>query len=194
MDLLMECASSFQKLMDYEYKFTLGRKGKLTEIRLGFSDTDFHHLVGLHKLKDIDIARSNRSTIFRRILNGHITYNTLTKSRFFSEIQSRLHSFPNLESLLDGDQLVFRYNKKLYPYSSIESEFLLKMGDGILLGITFLFLDRSEQQVYFCRSFFPMERRDYTEGQMQYSLLKKEKYNLKSKQSLIQYDRLSPKK
>lgn len=43
-------------------------------------------------------------------------------------------------------------------------------------------------------SFFPMERRDYTEGQMQYSLLKKEKYNLKSKQSLIQYDRLSPKK
>lgn len=194
MDILMQCASSFQKLMDYEYKFTLGRKGKLTEIRLGFSETDFHHLIGLHKLKDIDIARSNRSTIFHRILDGRITYNTLTKSRFLPDIESRLYSFPNLESLLDGDQLVFRYNKKLYPYSSIESEFLLKMGDGIILGITFLFLDRSEQQIYFCRSFFPMERRDYTKGQMQYTLLKKEKISLNTKQTLIQYDRLSPKK
>ncbi len=77
MDILMQCASGFQKLMDYEYKFTLGRKGKLTEIRLGFSDTDFHHLIGLHKLKDIDIARSNRSTIFHRILDGRITYAAL---------------------------------------------------------------------------------------------------------------------
>lgn len=193
MDLLTICAYNFQKLMAYEYRFTLGRKGQLTEIALRFSDSDFHHLAGLHKLKDTGIARANRSTVFQQILNGRITYNTVTKSLFLPKIQSRLDSLPHLESLLDGNQIVFRYNKKIYPYSAIESEFLLKMGDGIILGITFLFLDQSEQGVYFCRSFFPMEGTDYTKGQMQYTLLKKEKCNLKTGQTLVLYDRLTKK-
>lgn len=171
--------------MNYEYRFILGRKGKLTEIVLRFSNTDFHHLAGLHKLKDIAIARANRSTVFRQILEGRITYETLAKSQFLSQVQSRLNSLPHLESLLDGNQIVFRYNKKIYPYSMIESEYLLKLGDGTILNITFLFLSQSEQEIYFCRSFFPMERIDYTKGQMQYTLLKKEKCNLKTGQIIV---------
>lgn len=46
MDLLLKCAASFEKLIDFQYCFTLGRKGKRKEIVLGFSETDFHHLVG----------------------------------------------------------------------------------------------------------------------------------------------------
>ena len=197
MDLLMKCASGFQELMRYEYRFTLGRKGTLKEITLRFSAIDFHHLAGLHKLKDTNIARANRSAVFQQILNGHITYDTIKKSQFLPEIQSRLDALPNLESLLDEDQLVFRYNKKIYPHSFIESEFLIKMGAGTVLGIAFLFLDciEPERNIYFCRSFFPLERTDYTKGQMQYTLLKKEKHNLETKQTLVQYDRITyPKK
>lgn len=194
MDLLMECASVFRNLMDYQYRFTLGRKGRLKEITLGFSETDFHHLVGLHKLKDTEIARANRSMVFRDILARRITYDTIAKSAFIEEILSRLEAFPNLEALLDHDQLVFRYNKKIYPYSAIESEFLLKMGDRTILDITFLFLDKAEHGIYYCRSFFPMERTDYTKGQMQYTLLKKEKINTRTGAVTIQYDRLTPKK
>lgn len=51
---------------------------------------DFHHLVGLYKLKDIDTARANRSFVFRDILAGHITYDTLIKSVFIDEILSRI--------------------------------------------------------------------------------------------------------
>lgn len=189
----MKCAAAFRKLMDFQYCFTLGRKGQLKEIVLGFSETDFHHLVGLHKLKDIDIARGNRSIVFGNILAGRITYDNLIKSVFIDEIISRLRTFPKLEALLDNDQLVFRYNKKIYPYSAIESEFLLKMGDGTILDISFLFLDKSEQGVYFCRSFFPMERIDYAKEQMQYTLLKKEKCNLVTGRKELLYDRLTPK-
>ena len=78
-------------------------------------------------------------------------------------------------------------------FSTIESEFLLKMGDGTIPDISFLFLDKSDQEVFFCRSFFPMDRIDYTRGQMQYALLKKEKRNLITGQIELQYDRLSPK-
>lgn len=47
MDLLKECALSFQKLLEYEYHFVIGRKGQLREFRLGFDRADFHHLYKL---------------------------------------------------------------------------------------------------------------------------------------------------
>lgn len=193
MDLLMECASVFKNLINYQYRFTLGRKEKLKEITLGFSETDFHHLVGLHKLKDTKIARANRSTVFNDILAGRVTYSEIAKSCFIEGIFSRLQAFPNLEALLDHNQLVFRYSKKVYPYSAIEGKFLLKMGDGTILDITFLFLDTAEQGLYYCRSFFPMERTDYTKTQMQYALLKKEKIDTRTGEVIVQYDRLTPK-
>lgn len=191
MDLLMECAAAFHHLMNYQYRFVLGRKGKKKEITLGFSETDFHHLVGLHKLKDIEVARQSRSIVFRDILNGRITYQTLLKSEFFNSIQSRIQTFPDIEKMLDQEQIIFRYNKKIYPYSAIESEFLVKIGEGIALNIAFLFLDKVNQGLYYCRSFFPMEKTDYSKGQMQYTLLKKEKYELSTGGNNILYDRFS---
>ena len=193
MDLLQKSAAVFERLIGYQYQFTLGRKGKLKEIILGFGETDFHHLAGFHKLRDISIARENRQAVFRDILAGHITYQTIEKSIFVSESLSRLEAFQFIEDLLDGEQLVFRFNKKVLPYSSIDGEFLLKMGDGILLNISFLFIDKEDCGNYFCRSFFPMERTDYTKNQMQYTLLKKEKIHLGSGKIIIQYDRLTPK-
>lgn len=193
MDILLQCAQVFSRLLDYQYCFTLGRKGKLKEIVLGFGETDFHHLVGLHKLKDINISRDNRQTVFRDILEGRITYPTIEKSAFVEESRIRLEAFQFIEKMLDGDQLIFRFNKKVLPYSAIEGDFLLKMGDGIALNISFLFIDKSDCDVYFCRSFFPMERIDYSKSQMQYALLKKEKKNLLTRETVVQYDRLTPK-
>ena len=51
MDKLQLCAKAFQKLLEYEYHFIIGRKGKLREFYLNFDKADFHHLSGLHKLK-----------------------------------------------------------------------------------------------------------------------------------------------
>ena len=177
MDLLTQCAVNYQTLLNYEYRFTLGRKRKLIELVLRFSESDFHHLAGLHKLKDLHIARANRSTVFQQILLGKITYHTIIKSQFFPEIQDRISALPHLETLLDNDHLIFRYHKNVFPQSSIKSEFILKMGNGTTLDIAFLFLDRSEQGVYFCRSFFPMGKTDYSKGQMRYTLLHKEKHH-----------------
>ena len=190
MDKLLECASAFKSLMGCQYTFTLGRKGQLKQIILGFSATDFHHLLGLHKLKDISIARANRDYVFRDILSGRITYHTLKKSIYLHHIQNRIDIFPTLESLLDSNQLIFRYNHKRYPHSAIEGDFLLKMVDGITLNIAFLFLDEAEQGLYFCRSFFPFDKTDYTKGQAQFTLLRKEKLCLSSGEITLQYNRL----
>ena len=193
MDLLQQCAFVFDRLTEYQYRFTLGRKGKRKEIVLGFGETDFHHLVGLHKLKDINIARENRQAVFRKILAGQITYQTIEKSAYVGESSLRLESFQFIEELLDSKQLVFRFNKKAAPFSAIDGDFLLKMGDGAALRLSFLFIDQDDCGVYFCRSFFPMERTDYSKNQMQYTLLKKEKINLDTGEMIVQYDHLTPK-
>lgn len=103
----MKCAYNYQKLMAYEYRFTLGRKGKLTEIVLRFSNTDFHHLAGLHKLKDTGIARANRDAVFQQILDGRITYDTIIKSQFLPEF------FPNGKNrLYKGTDAVHTHEKR----------------------------------------------------------------------------------
>lgn len=59
-DILQECAKNFQKLFSIQYNIIIGRKMKNINIVLGFQEVDFHHLIGLHKLKDLRIARANR--------------------------------------------------------------------------------------------------------------------------------------
>lgn len=61
MDLLQECASAFDRLLPCEYHFTIGRKGKLLTFTLNFDMADFHHLAGLHKLKDNVIFLTGKS-------------------------------------------------------------------------------------------------------------------------------------
>lgn len=66
MDLLQECANAFQRLLVYEYHFIIGRKGQKREFKLSFQESDFHHLAGLHKLKDIaQIQQGMREKIYQ---------------------------------------------------------------------------------------------------------------------------------
>lgn len=107
MDKLYECAAAYQQLLDVTYKVVLGWKGQLTELSICFNPVYFHHLIGLHKLVDLRIARENRAKVFQNILNGKITYDSISQSRYFHMIQRRFISFSNLEMLLDQSCLYF---------------------------------------------------------------------------------------
>ena len=58
MDKLQKCAKAFEKLLEIQYRIIIGRKGKTVELVIGFSKLDFHHLMGLGKLKDLRITKS----------------------------------------------------------------------------------------------------------------------------------------
>ena len=68
MDRLQRCAKAFEQLLKIQYRIVIGRKGKTTELVIGFSKLDFHHLMGLGKLKDLRIAKRNRGLVFDEIL------------------------------------------------------------------------------------------------------------------------------
>ncbi len=49
-DLLLQCARNYEKLLDVAYNFTIARKGVVREFTLTFKKMDFHHIAGLHKV------------------------------------------------------------------------------------------------------------------------------------------------
>lgn len=69
MDLIQKSAYAFQLLLKYEYYFVIGRKGVIREFYLTFEKSDFHHLLGLHKLRDIaQIQQGMREKIYDKII------------------------------------------------------------------------------------------------------------------------------
>ena len=74
MDLLQQCAQEFERLLEIEYHITAGRKGKTVAFTISFARSDFHHLAGLHKLRDnAKIGRGRRESVFLDILEGKLS-------------------------------------------------------------------------------------------------------------------------
>ena len=194
MDLLKECALSFQVLLEYQYHFVIGRKGQLREFRLGFDKADFHHLVGLHKLKDIaQIQQGMREKIFEKILQNDISMDLLKKSSYFDQMKGRIAPLIGLEQFLDDNQMIFRYNERIHKFSVIKADYLLEGNSNLIPSYLFLGVRNKDEKEQMCRTFFRIESKDYTEGQPKYTLLKKEKVHLPTSKVIVQLDKLSQK-
>ena len=194
MDLLKKCALSFHVLLEYEYHFVIGRKGQLREFRLGFDMADFHHLAGLHKLKDIaQIQQGMRERIFEKILSGNISMDLIEKSSYYSQMSGRILPLAGLEQFLDDNQMIFRYNEQVHKFSMIKADYLLEGKANINPSYLFLGARNHDEKEQMCRTFFRIEDKDYTEGQPKYTLLKKEKIHLPTGKILVQFDKLSNK-
>ena len=189
MDLLLECATGFQNLTHYQYSFLIGRKGKTLSFVISFDPTDFHHLAGLHKLKDnARFTTGKRDRIFKDVLDGRLTLADAQKSIFFDQISPRLQPLARLEQFLDSNELVFRYNEKANVFSVIEADYLLE--NTVDDQIAYLFLAKREYgNTHVCRTFFPRTTVDYSKGQPRYTLLRKEKKNLITGETIVQYER-----
>ena len=190
-DKLQRCALAFQKLIDTQYEIIIGRKGRMSKIILNFSETEFVHLAGLHKLVDNEFFRTaSRKKVFDYALDGKIDYDTLTKSENFDFVKERIEYFEFLESMLDSNEIIFKYNSKKQVFSLIKADYLLQSAHNS--RDIYIFIDRLENSdSHFCRSFFPKGDKDYTAGQAKYTLLYKKKTNKITGESEIQYDRLS---
>lgn len=192
MDILRQCAENFNHLLSYHYHIVIGRKGKMREFTITFDPADFHHLAGLHKLRDnIRFQTGKRDDIFRDILAGKLTLQQAARSSFFQDMEVRLKPLAELEAFIDSNELIFRYNAKANVFSAISADYLLQ-NDFEGTPIYLFLAQRTGADTQVCRTFFPKTEKDYTEGQPRYTLIKKEKLNLLTGEIEIQFDRLSP--
>lgn len=190
MDKLQERAISFKKLLDYEYRIILGRRGETTEFVIGFEKTDFPHLIGLHKLTDVLNGNMATERLFDECVRGRISYEKISQSEFFGKLGNRFEYFDKLEQMLDSNEIVFKCNtNRMANFSRIVADFELK---NVLEELIFyLFIEkRDDSEKQYCKSFIQENHIDYTYGQTKMTLLYKEKINIKTGDIEIQYDRL----
>lgn len=189
MDLIYKAAKKFNRLLGIKYEIVLGKKGKTVSFNLLFSKMEFYHLAGFQYLTDIRELKNDRTKLFDRILADSIFRDKLQNSVFFTKIAERIRHLANLESIIDSNKTIFKYNEKERPFSKIKADFLLKnMEESTNL---FLFLACRLETECFCRSFFADDKIDYAENQMSMSLLLKRKVFLQSQKEIILYDSIS---
>lgn len=144
MELLLQCAENYEKLLNIAYRFIIARKGVKREFTLTFQKSDFHHIAGLHKLADArQVLRNTRESIFDKILNGDITQKLIEKSDFYSQMSARLEHLFRLEEILDSEHLIFKYNENVRVYSRIKSDFLIE--GRLESSIVYLFLGSRDE-------------------------------------------------
>ena len=107
---------------------------------------------------------------------------------FIKKIEERVHFLPLLESILDSNDTVFKYNQKANVYSMIDADYLMK--NSMENRNLYLFLSNREADNYYCRSFFPEGKTDYTRNQASWTLLYKKKIDLITHEENILYNRI----
>lgn len=185
---ITDCINAFFPLLSTEYEIILGRKGVAVTLKITFDKKDCFHLMGLQYLKDRPELNRDRGRVFDEITKGDISVNKLESSDFYNKIEERIHFLPLLEDILDSNDTVFKYNKKSNVYSLIDADYLMK--NSMESRNIFLFLSRKIDDTYFCRSFFPENKMDYTRNQASWTLLYKKKINTKTGEEIVLYDRM----
>lgn len=183
---IYDCVDTFFSLLNTEYNVILGRKGKAVTLVVTFDKKDCYHLMGLQYLIDRPELNRDRGKIFDAIRERKITTEQVESSDFYRQIEGRVNFLPLLEQLLDSNETVFKYNSKANAFSMIQADFLMKNNmEGRNL---FLFLSKNKENKYFCRSFFPEDKKDYTKNQTSWTLLFKKKTNIVSREEVILYN------
>ncbi|MBQ8679221.1 MAG: hypothetical protein IJ530_05590 [Treponema sp.] len=187
---ILQAAKAYKKLLDVEYQIVLGKKEKNLSLAINFEEYHFFHLAGLQYLKDLSrVLTESREQIFRRILKGTLQKQLFESSEFYPEIKDRIEYLIYLESLMDSNETIFKYNPALETFSAIQADFLLK--NQVQARNIFIFLsgDKSNGK-YFCRSFFPQTDKDYSLGQTNWTLLYKKKIHKSAQTETVLYDRM----
>lgn len=184
----LDCVTAFLPLLSTEYELILGRKGVSVTLRLTFDKKDCFHLMGLQYLRDRPELNRDRGRVFDEIANGTIKLEQIQTSDFYGKIEKRIHFLPLLENMIDDNRTIFKYNQKANLYSVIEADYLME--NSMESQNLFLFLSQSEGEKFFCRSFFPKERMDYTKNQASWTLLYKKKIDRSTGKEKILYNRM----
>ena len=185
---IYDCVDSFASLLDTEYQLMLGRKGEAVFLKITFDKKDCFHLMGLQYLTDRPELSRDRGKIFDEIKSRVLTKEQIESSDLYEQIADRVDLLPSLEVLFDSNDTIFKYNEKKNSFSMIQADYLMK--NRLVDKNVFIFLAKNKDNTYFCRSFFPETKLDYTRNQASWTLLYKEKIKRSTGQKTVLYDRL----
>ncbi len=150
----------FKGISHFRIKYTLAN-GDVFEFKL--KQTDFPHLIGLHKLVDIPLIGQfndvSNTTVSAKFLiskikkESQLTENIIKKSVYFSSIEQRYHNFSreNLLTLTYTDAIV-NFNASLIG-SKLRGDYIL-FENQKTKGYNYLSVAKDARQKRYVESFF----------------------------------------
>lgn len=194
MNNIIQAAQSFNKLTQIEYEIILGKKNHTVTLIVEFEKYHFYHLAGLQYLKDIHEFDRDRESVFDDFLNNKLNYQNVENSSFYlPPIENRINNLEHLEEIFDSNDTIFKYDpKKNILTSKIQGEYLMK--NNFQNTDIFVFLDKSDNGKYYCRSFFPQSITDFSKNQSRWTVLSKKKRWKKQNIEIILFDYNAEKK
>lgn len=189
MDALKQSAVAFQELMKYEYEIVAGSKKTLIKMVLFFSKEHFMHLIGLHKLTDLQIQRHSKEKLYDMIMNNELTYDYLQKSEFFPEIKERIEFFPLLEKVLDSNELMIKYKKGFTKGTLITATYIIVYEHEDVI-LHYFVDEETDTGRYYGKSFFGRADNKFIKNQQTFKVLKKRKDNNETGVSQILCDKM----
>lgn len=168
---LEESMRTYERLLELDYEITVGKKGVLQVIDLKFEKSNFHHLAGLHYLKDRPMLKRNSDKVFDALVTGKIKIENITNSMYYKSIEPRLEALSSLEDLLDSEFYIYKYNHRKNHFSNIKADYVIKAFTKN--GKTFFFLAKEnhcDNEVRGC-SIFIGDETDYTTSQARLTVL-----------------------
>lgn len=183
MNELLEKFNEYREISNYRIKYVLDN-GEIVEFKL--KQTDFPHLIGLHKLVDIPLIGQfndvSNSTVSAKFLISKIkkeiilTETTVKNSIYFPQIEDRYNNFSK-ENLL-----TLSYTDAIVDFDSTLIGSKLK-GDDILFedrqpqGYNHLSVAKDSNQNRYAESFFYNPTNLYINNQIIVKVSKIEIYN-----------------
>lgn len=177
--------NAFSKLLDIEYEFILGRKNKIISLVVEFQKFHFFHIAGLQHLRDLPRLSISAEEVYNQLESGKISVDYIESSNKYDSIRERIKYLPQMEQIFDSNDTIFKYNPVLQTFSVIEADFLLK--NVVNKTPVFAFLSKGSNEKYFCRSFFPDNKKDYADKQTKWTVLLKKKNRKAENKSTILY-------
>lgn len=153
--MLNQCARNFRKLLDCEVHITFNQSNRCNKICINFVRTDFFHLAGLHKLKDIPMI-GNKIEIFEKVSKSKKYCNKLSKSIYYKDIQTRIELLSNLGTILRGNFEMFPFKINNAAWTKIKADYLIRY---FYKGHQcFLFIKNRNGKYYVCNSIIQDKR------------------------------------
>lgn len=183
MDKIQQCAYNFLHLIDStKYIFHIARRG-VKVITLDFDQKDFHHLVGLQYLDDINIPKNKKKTIEwilshkDTVTDEYLSESDHYRGRAWDEknVEERISEFRHIEQYLDVDNLIRIFSPKdsSYSQSMIRCDYIIESRLKASEKTVYIFLKhRNGLESACCMVSFVVKKNTVYGGQNWYWMLK----------------------
>lgn len=182
-DILFKCIKKYEEIIRNNYTYKLD--GGII-LKIIFKKSNFAHLLGLHKLTDIDIFQSlsdkdgnikkgQAEIIYRKIKRKEIKFSDIINSDKFYLVENRIKSFLEIDDMLLFSEVIVNFNSKKLKIET-------NMDTSLKSNIIF-FKNLGNKYIHLCivnknnetypESFFVRTDKNYIKGQTKKLILER---------------------